>query len=103
MITFQDEKSYVKTAKFLDIYCIDDKFLWVNLELFLMKKERIFSAKSYVEIMSHFASQSEGSRDFYDFYEFNFLSKTFDKLNTHDFISLGYNFYLVHAGTVNFF
>jgi hypothetical protein len=53
--------------------------------------------------MSHFASQSEGSRDFYDFYEFNFLSKAFDKLNTHDFISLGYNFYIVHAGTVNFF
>ncbi len=45
----------------------------------------------------------EGSRDFYDFFEFQFLSNTFEKLNTHDFISLGYNFYKVHAGTVNFF
>lgn len=53
--------------------------------------------------MSHFASQNEGSRDFYDFFEFLFLSRKFDKLNLHDFISLGYNFYIVHAGTVNFF
>lgn len=27
----------------------------------------------------------------------------FKKLSTHDFISLGYNFYLVHAGTIGFF
>ena len=53
--------------------------------------------------MSHFASQNEGSRDFYDFYEFNYLSKVFDKVSTHDFISLGYNFYQVHAGTLAFF
>jgi hypothetical protein len=98
-----DEKSYVKTARFLDIYCIDDKYLWINLELFLMKKDKIFSAKSMVEIMSHVSAQMEGSRDFYDFFEFQFLSKKFDKLNNHDFISLGYNFYKVHAGTVNFF
>ena len=46
----------MKTAKFLDIFCIDDKFLWINLEMYLMKKERMFSAKSLVEIMGHFAS-----------------------------------------------
>lgn len=56
MITFMDEKSYVKTAKFLDLFCIEDKHLWVNLELFLMKKERSFSAKSMIEIMSHFSA-----------------------------------------------
>ena len=98
-----DERSYVKTAKVLDLYCISDKFLWINLELFLMKKEKMFSAKSYIEIMSHFSAQSEGSRDFYDFYEFNYLSNIFKKVNTHDFVSLGYNFYNVHAGTINFF
>jgi len=98
-----EEKSYVKTAKFLDLFCIEDKYLWVNLELFMMKKERSFSPKSLVEIMSHFSAQMEGSRDFYDFFEFTFLSQTFDKLSTHDFISLGYNFYKVHAGTINFF
>jgi hypothetical protein len=68
-----------------------------------MKKDRMFSGKAFVEIMSHFSSQNEGSRDFYDFYEFNYHSKAFEKLNTHDFISLGYNFYIVHAGTINFF
>jgi hypothetical protein len=56
-----------------------------------------------IEIMSHFASQNEGSRDFYDFFEFLFLSQKFDKVSNHDFVSLGYNFYMVHAGTVNFF
>jgi hypothetical protein len=102
-VTFQDEKSYVKTAKFLDIFCIDDKFLWINLELFLMKKEKMFSPKAHVEIMSHFASQSEGSRDFYDYIEFNFSSRFYEKLSIHDYITLGYNFYTVHAGTINFF
>ena len=103
LVTFQEEKSYVKTAKFLDIYCIEDKYLWVNLEMFLIKKDRLVSPKGYVEIMSHFSSQNEGSRDFYDFYEFNYNSHVFKKLSTHDFISLGYNFYLVHAGTIGFF
>lgn len=87
----------------MDLYNIDDKFLWINLEMFLMKKEKIFNAKSYIAIMNCFASQNEGSRDFYDFYEFNYLSKVFDKISTHDLISIGYNFYIVHAGTVNFF
>ena len=56
LVTFQDERSYVKTARFLDIFCVDDKYLWVNLEMFLMKKEKMFSPKSVVEIMSHFSS-----------------------------------------------
>lgn len=103
MVSFTKEESYVKTAKFLDIFCIEDKYLWVNLEMFLMKKEKLFSPKSYVQIMSNFSSQHEGSRDFYDFYEFMYFSKVFNKLNTHELISLGYNFYQVHAGTVNFF
>lgn len=93
LVTFQDEKSYVKTAKFLDLYCIDDKYLWINLELFLMKKEKKFSPKSMIQIMSCFASQQEGSRDFYDFIEFQYFSKLFEKTSTHDLISIGYNFY----------
>jgi hypothetical protein len=56
LITFMDEKSYVKTAKFLDLYCIEDKYLWINLELFLMKKEKMFTPKSMIEIMSHFSA-----------------------------------------------
>ena len=31
------------------------------------------------------------------------MSKVFEKCSTHDLISIGYNFYQVHAGTVNFF
>ena len=40
MVTFVDEKSYVKAAKFLDIYCVDDKDLWINLEIYFLKKEK---------------------------------------------------------------
>ena len=93
LITFQDEKNYVKVAKFLDWYCIDDKLLWVNLEQYLIKKERIFSSRSYVEILTHFSNQSEGSRDLYDFYEFLYSSKVFDEMSIHDIISIAYSFY----------
>jgi hypothetical protein len=32
MITFQNPKSYVKVATFLDWFCIEDTNLWINLE-----------------------------------------------------------------------
>lgn len=103
MITFQDEKNYAKVAQFLDWYCVPDKLLWVNLEQYLLKKERIFSAEAYIKILQHCANQSEGSRDLYDFYEFLYNSKTFEKLSTADTISIAYAFYQVHAGTIYFF
>ena len=93
MITFQEEKNYAKVAQFLDWYCVPDKLLWVNLEQYLLKKERIFSAGAYIKILQHCANQSEGSRDLYDFYEFLYNSKTFDKLSTADTISIAYSFY----------
>ena len=56
MLTFQNQTSYVKTAQFLDWYCIEDKLLWVNLEQFVIKKERLFTADSYVQLLSHFSN-----------------------------------------------
>lgn len=44
MVTFENDKNYAKVAQFLDWYCIEDKFLWFNLEMYLMKKEKIFDA-----------------------------------------------------------
>lgn len=82
MITFQDEQNYVKVANFLDWFCLDDKLLWINLEQYVLKKERIFTPDSYIKLISHFSNQSEGSRDLYDFYEFLYSSKTFEKLTT---------------------
>ena len=32
MILFQKEKNYAKAAQFMDWFCIEDKYLWVNLE-----------------------------------------------------------------------
>ena len=87
----------------MDWFCIDDKLLWVNLEQFVIKKERIFSPSSYVKILSHFANQNEGSRDVYDFYEFMYTSKVFEKATTKELISMVYSFYQVHAGTTTFF
>ena len=72
----------MKVANFLDWFCLDDKLLWINLEQYILKKERIFSSESYIKLISHFSNQNEGSRDFYDFYEFLYSSKSFDKLTT---------------------
>jgi hypothetical protein len=32
LLIFKEERSYLKTAKFMDIYCLDDKLLWINME-----------------------------------------------------------------------
>ena len=39
LITFTKEENYVKTARFLDWYIVDDTTLWVNLEMNMIKKE----------------------------------------------------------------
>ena len=103
LVTVSKEKSYVKIAQFMDIYCITDSLLWVNLELFVMKKEKIFKPESLIRIMSHFARQLEGSRDYYHFMEHNFVSRVFDDVDLDDYISLGHNFYLVQSGSFGFF
>jgi len=56
LITFSEEKSFVKTVRFLDWFVVDDADIWVNMELYIFKKENIFSAESLVAISSHFAS-----------------------------------------------
>ena len=56
LITFREEKSFVKTARFLDWYCIFDTDLWVNLEQFIIKKDYLFKAESLVTILSHFSA-----------------------------------------------
>lgn len=53
--------------------------------------------------MDHFANQLEGTADFYDFVEHYYRSEKFNQLALEDFISLGYNFYKVHAGSNGFF
>ena len=70
LITFTKEENYVKAARFMDWYIIEDTTLWVNLELNLIQKEHMFAPKSLIIIASHFAAQQEGSQDFYDFIEF---------------------------------
>ena len=42
LISFNEPASFVKTARFMDWYCINDTDLWVNLEQFVVKKEHIF-------------------------------------------------------------
>lgn len=69
----------------------------------MIKKEKIFSEQGYIKMMTHFSNQSEGSRDFYDFFEFQYSSGVFDECDTKDIINVAYSYYQVHAGTVNFF
>ena len=40
----------------MDWYCVDDKFLWINLEQYIMKKENIFSANSLLLLLTHFSN-----------------------------------------------
>jgi hypothetical protein len=102
LISFKDEKNFVKTARFLDWYCVTDTDLWVNLEQFVVKKEHMFKPESLVTILSHFSAQQEGSRDFYDFIEFCHNSQRFKGVSTHELITMVYSFYSVHAGTTTF-
>ena len=82
MITFENEKNYLKVAQLLDWFCLDDKLLWINLEQYILKKDRMFSCDSYVAMIQHFSNQNEGSRDLYDFYEFMYASSVFKKATT---------------------
>lgn len=102
LITFLEEKNFVKAARFMDYYCVEDSNLWVNLEMYTMKKDNLFGPSSFIQILSHFSAQQEGSRDLYDFYEHLYDSKKFKDVTTHELISLLYSFYSVHAGSVNF-
>ena len=70
LITFTNEKNFVKAARFMDFYCVSDPNLWVNLEVYTMKKDNIFGPSSMIQVLSHFSAQQEGSRDLYDFFEF---------------------------------
>ena len=46
LMIFKEEKTYLKTAKFMDIYCLDDKYLWINMEQFIIRKESLFSPRT---------------------------------------------------------
>jgi len=48
MVTFDQEQSYILAAKFMDIYCISDNMLWINLENFVIKKKDLFSNESLI-------------------------------------------------------
>ena len=48
LITFTQEKNFVKAARFMDFYCVADPNLWVNLEVYTMKKDNIFGPSSMV-------------------------------------------------------
>lgn len=102
LVLFTNEKSFVKAARFMDYYCIQDSNLWVNLEMYTMRKDNLFSPSSFIHILSSFSAQQEGSRDLYDFYEHLYSSDKFKNCTTHELISILYSFYSVHAGSVNF-
>ena len=40
----------------MDWYCINDVTLWINLETYVIKKENLFSAQSFIAILSHLSS-----------------------------------------------
>jgi len=102
LVTFTQEKNFVKAARFMDFYCVADSNLWVNLEQYTIKKDSLFSHTGLITILSHFSAQNEGSRDFYDFFEHMYCSEKFKDSSTHEIVTLLYSFYQVHAGSVGF-
>jgi len=40
----------------MDWFVIDDANLWINLEVFMFKKENLFSPQAFIAILSHFTS-----------------------------------------------
>lgn len=68
MLWLEKGSSFVKIAHFLDLYCVPDAFLWINLENYVIKSDNRFTPKEYIEILKSFAGQGEGSNDFYDMY-----------------------------------
>ena len=42
LITLTNDKNFVKAARFMDYYCVSDPNLWVNLEVYTMKKDNLF-------------------------------------------------------------
>ena len=48
LVLFTNEKNFVKAARFMDYFCVEDSNLWVNLEMYTMRKDNIFSPSSFV-------------------------------------------------------
>ncbi len=103
IVWLEKGKTFVKIARFLDLYCVGDPFLWVNLENFIVQSDGRFTASEYISILGSFAGQGEGSNDFYDMFEFMHNSDQLKSLSTNELISLGYYFYIVHHGSEPFF
>ena len=48
MLWVEEGATFVKIAHFLDLYCVPDPFLWINLENYLIKSDNRFTPKEYV-------------------------------------------------------
>jgi hypothetical protein len=55
-VTFEEEESYILASEFMDLYCISDNMLWVNLESFILKKSELFTPIGLIKILGHFSS-----------------------------------------------
>ena len=48
LITFTNEKNFLKAARFMDFYCIADSDLWVNLEMYTVRKDNLFTPSGLI-------------------------------------------------------
>lgn len=103
VISFSNDSTILKTAKFLDWYNIDNKNIWYNLERVVTARREYMNPSVLLKILDHFAHQNEGSVEFYDLFQFLFWSDKFDKVNNSDFISLGYNLFVTRQGYSQFY
>jgi hypothetical protein len=98
MISFTDDMTIYKTAKFLDWFNIKDPYCWYNLERAITNKKDTMRADTMIKTLNHFANQNQGSGEFYDLYQYLFWSDYFDKVSNGDYISLAYSLFITTQG-----
>jgi hypothetical protein len=102
MLSFSDDMTIYKTAKFLDWFNIVDPYCWYNLERIVISKKETIKVDILLKTLNHFANQNQGSTEFYDLYQYLYWSDHFEKVSNGDYISLAYCMFITTQGRLYF-
>lgn len=99
LTSFTKDSTIIKCAKFLDWYNVPYRNCWYNLERVVTNKAKTeMSSVALINVLGSFASQNEGSGEFYDLYQYLFWCNKFHKCNLNDLISLAYYMFITDQG-----
>jgi hypothetical protein len=98
MISFSQDSTIYKTAKFLDWFNIKDAYCWYNLERAINNKKDTMRPDIMIKTLNHFANQNQGTGEFYDLYQYLFWSEHFEKVSNSDYLGLAYSLFITTQG-----